>query len=337
MVESRGLGDTIHKVTEALGIPHCPKCAERKKFLNALAPYKRRVNMKDVPTLINGIRVRQYADGTFGLPRRNHAVEKILDDKYMRVANLHWAFKTEGALDIMDLKDHVEGKKVIIVGKGPSLDYITKESLSYHDGLIICINESIHKLASLGLPNKLVSLQLDGKLQDSCNSEGCGILVSERAQNWYAGHSERYVFRPENHNLGQSIIGVICAISICKTLGVKSLEFWSFDGCRDGSLDYATCIGYASTVGGKPNRFLGHGHQITAGCKGLDFKHVTPRVPTSPSLDTPQQSYDNPAEHHAPESIQHSVASPATTGTLWNKEPSVHETTPDHLDTEPQS
>jgi hypothetical protein len=334
--ESKGLGDTIHKITDALHIPHCRTCAERKEFLNSLVPYKRKVNMKEVPPEINGIRVRQYANGTFGIPRRNLAVEKYMDDKYLRTDKLRWTFKTEGSLELEALEPHVKGKKVLIVGKGPSLDYITKESLNIHDGLIICVNESIHKIKSLGVPNKLVSIQLDGKLQDSCYAEGCGILVAERAQNWYAGHKERYVFSMQQHSLGQSALGVICAISICKSLGVSSLEFWSFDASTDGSLDYATCIGYASSVGGKPSRFLNHGKQIEVACGYTKFKHVTPRLPESPSLDTPQESPDNPEEHREPET-QHSVVSPATTESTSSTELSQSEMPLDHSDTEPQS
>lgn len=38
--KSRGLGDTIAKVTTALGIPPCGGCKERQEKLNKLVPYK---------------------------------------------------------------------------------------------------------------------------------------------------------------------------------------------------------------------------------------------------------------------------------------------------------
>jgi len=37
---SRGLGDTIAKVTRALGIPTCGGCAERQGKLNSAVPYR---------------------------------------------------------------------------------------------------------------------------------------------------------------------------------------------------------------------------------------------------------------------------------------------------------
>ncbi len=36
---SRGLGDTIAKVTNALGIPSCPGCKKRQDWANKLLPY----------------------------------------------------------------------------------------------------------------------------------------------------------------------------------------------------------------------------------------------------------------------------------------------------------
>lgn len=38
--KSKGLGDTIKKVTNALGIKQCGACKKRQQKLNALFPYK---------------------------------------------------------------------------------------------------------------------------------------------------------------------------------------------------------------------------------------------------------------------------------------------------------
>ena len=37
---SRGLGDTIAKITKAVGIQQCGGCKERQELLNNLVPYK---------------------------------------------------------------------------------------------------------------------------------------------------------------------------------------------------------------------------------------------------------------------------------------------------------
>ena len=38
--ESKGLGDSIKKVTETLGIKQCSKCKKRQEALNKMFPYK---------------------------------------------------------------------------------------------------------------------------------------------------------------------------------------------------------------------------------------------------------------------------------------------------------
>ena len=38
---SKGLGDSIKKVTEALKIPQCEPCKRRQEKLNRLFPYKK--------------------------------------------------------------------------------------------------------------------------------------------------------------------------------------------------------------------------------------------------------------------------------------------------------
>ena len=44
---SRGLGDTIKKVTDALRIPQCGACKQRQVKLNRLFPYKEKPTNKE--------------------------------------------------------------------------------------------------------------------------------------------------------------------------------------------------------------------------------------------------------------------------------------------------
>ena len=41
-VESKGVGDTIKKVTDALRIPQCGACKRRQEKLNRLFPYRQK-------------------------------------------------------------------------------------------------------------------------------------------------------------------------------------------------------------------------------------------------------------------------------------------------------
>ena len=39
--ESKGLGDTVKKITEKMGIRQCGACKKRQEALNRLVPYKK--------------------------------------------------------------------------------------------------------------------------------------------------------------------------------------------------------------------------------------------------------------------------------------------------------
>jgi len=39
--KSRGLGDTVAKMTSAVGIKSCGECKKRQKFLNEKVPYRK--------------------------------------------------------------------------------------------------------------------------------------------------------------------------------------------------------------------------------------------------------------------------------------------------------
>lgn len=45
--KSKGLGDSIKKVTDKLKIPQCPACKRRQQKLNRLFPYKQTPKNKE--------------------------------------------------------------------------------------------------------------------------------------------------------------------------------------------------------------------------------------------------------------------------------------------------
>lgn len=50
--KSKGLGDTIKKVTNALGIKQCGACKKRQQKLNAMFPYKTKEHKKNHQLLV---------------------------------------------------------------------------------------------------------------------------------------------------------------------------------------------------------------------------------------------------------------------------------------------
>ena len=44
---TKGLGDSIKKITDRMGIKQCGKCKQRQEFLNRIVPYKG-FNVKEI-------------------------------------------------------------------------------------------------------------------------------------------------------------------------------------------------------------------------------------------------------------------------------------------------
>jgi hypothetical protein len=61
---------------------------------------------------------------------------------------------------VLSLKDKYAGQTLWVVGKGPSLAYLTPDHIGA--GPVIAINESIVTVQEFGLPNDLYSIQKDG-------------------------------------------------------------------------------------------------------------------------------------------------------------------------------
>ena len=59
-----------------------------------------------------------------------------------------------------DFKDIYKGQAIWIVGKGPSLQYLTKEYIG--SGPVITINEALIKMEELRLPNPIYAMMKDG-------------------------------------------------------------------------------------------------------------------------------------------------------------------------------
>ena len=62
--KSKGLGDTIQKVTKALKIPTCKKCEERRKKLNKILPYVRKMSSDEYKEFIEftQLEVEEYTE-----------------------------------------------------------------------------------------------------------------------------------------------------------------------------------------------------------------------------------------------------------------------------------
>lgn len=233
-----------------------------------------------VPPVIHGARVRMSsADGSYWIPRANKQAEAYLDKHCIRLGKgLHWIPRIISNKQLKDLAPLFEGRDCYVVGKGPSLDHLRAEH--FEPGIpVIALNEAIHAVEELSLDNPVHGLQQDAKLRAKCMPKCAPILVSTKAANFYAVYEDAYIFSNAELDLNLSALSVSAAIRIARRLGAVSFTLISFDACVNQKLTYAKRIGYESTWGGKPERFLTHRDKITLHANRAPIKWVIPEAP----------------------------------------------------------
>jgi len=216
-----------------------------------------------VPPVLGKVRVRRAVDGTYFIPRRDAIAERFLDKHCFRIPNeLRWepGFITDNR--ISEFRETFNGKMCYIVGKGPSLDYLSQEDFKDANAPVICLNESIHQVESLALSNPTFCLQQDAKLRDKCKPKVSPLFVSTKAANYYNDYEKAYIFDNLRLSLNRNALSVSAAIIISGLLGSRSYGMVCFDACVNRATAYAQCIGYESTWGGRPERFHGHRAKI---------------------------------------------------------------------------
>jgi len=255
--------------------------------------------MDGVPAQVHKQRVTVHGDGSFTIPRRHREAEAYMDKHYRRVPGERRWFKTaHQGLSMEELRPIFHDKKCYIIGKGPSLDNLTEQAFDEPTAPIIAINESIHKVESLKIPNPIFALQQDMGLRDTCKPTRGKLLVSEHAQHWYAEYLNKYVYDYKELGVKQTQLSVICAIEIAKKYGVRSFDLICFDGCVTKNIAYAECVGHAPT--GDPKRFLEHPKHIEKHVQGYKVNWVIPTAdPSSASRGTRSLPLVHPVTHHA--------------------------------------
>ena len=240
------------------------------------------VTMK-IPYSIGNIRIkRNELDGSFSIARRHREAEEYLDGIGIRVPNcLQWFLPYDGPrFDFTET--------VYIVGKGPSLDQLRKE---HFDGVstIICINDSIHKIVSLGLDNPLYMCQQDAPLKDKNIVEGVTSILAPRVRSAVGVRENVHYVHPRTVGPTANTITGVFAMNIAQQMGVRSFKFMCFDACVNKKLGYAKCIDTDPKAGGRPNRFLEHRRRIDDAQGDSEIEWIIPIVQALKVSDTLQQ------------------------------------------------
>jgi hypothetical protein len=123
------------------------------------------------------------------------------------------------------------------VGKGPSLDLLTKEHFP-SNAVVFAINDSIHKVERLHLPNQAYCVQQDPKqLLDS--PVRAVHFVSPRAEPFSFHRGVLYDLKELKVKYTDRTI--LVAVEIAKRMGISEFHFLCFDSCINGSIEYAVC------------------------------------------------------------------------------------------------
>ncbi len=222
--------------------------------------------------------IRRGIDGSFWIPRKHQETEAYLDDLYTRVEPLKWM--PRHAQLITQYTNIYCGQVGYIIGKGPSLDFLTLAMLMNFQGPILCLNESIHKVLTTGVSKqRLYGVQLDSQLQETCSpGPDVPIFLSTNCANLYMTGHKPVVIDPNQLLLDGNCLSGQYAIKLLRTMGCVGACLVAFDGCLKQNYGYARCIGYPSSKGGVPTRFREHKAMLReAAGKSFPLQWLTPK------------------------------------------------------------
>src|ERR1035437_3888987 len=150
------------------------------------------------------LRIRFGMDGCLWIHRSDPETEADLDGQYHRLPNqLKWYSKIPILLS--ELKNMFPDSLCYVVGKGPSLDNITAGCFPDPQAPIICINESIHVIEKLKLPNHIYVTQLDSELQETCRPINARMFYGPMCANLYETGVYKYLIDPHCFGLTSAI------------------------------------------------------------------------------------------------------------------------------------
>ncbi len=247
-------------------------------------------DVMDIPKVIGRMRILHNRDGTVSIARQNREAEKWLDDNLERLPNqLRWRpkFVTKHGIDKLVL----QGKSIYLIGKGPSLDNLTKKDFKDKKSPIFCINESIHAIEKLDLPNDIYVVLQDALLRDTCKPKNGGVICSKVLSNFYPENENKYVFDPKEYFTTINYT-VVIAINIAKKHGMTNFKMMGFDSIVNGDTKYASSIGYQHPKNSDPKRYEKNDKGVKLALKGVESEFICPTAPRKASDGKPEPKGD---------------------------------------------
>lgn len=251
----------------------------------------------DIPDSFGNMRIRRAEDGTYVLARKHRVAEAFLDEHCVRLlGELAWEPRTQEGKPWSDLQNRIRGKHVYIIGKGESLDCFNSSHIDSPDSPIICLNQSIHYIDKLNLPNPIFVIPWDGVLWDSCMPKNGDIIVGYTAKNWFASIKDKYIFYPSSHGLPKAAYTVVFAITIAKVAKASKITMVAFDSYVNKNYKYAPSLNLKYKKDPK-SRLEAQRPHIDSIKQGIEF--LTPESLVAIVSDKLQPLPDSPEEHRA--------------------------------------
>lgn len=157
-------------------------------------------------------------------------------------------------MELKDLQNIYKGKPAYIVGKGASLEYLTRAHFTAGPP-VLCINEAIVIVQDLGINNPLYSLQKDGQLDHMIKPhESVTLLLQDTddySRDFYPEHVKRVLIDPviDQNFLHPAVMSIRMCINLVRYMGCKFINLVCCDSLVNGDMrTFDVLTGQADTT-----------------------------------------------------------------------------------------
>lgn len=184
-------------------------------------------------------------------------------------------------MNLTDIKDLYTNQACYIVGKGPSLEFLSS-SYFVNSIPVICLNDSIIVVEQLRLSNPIYSLQKDGDFAHMVKPSDETILILQNtkgySKDFYPEHPKRMLVDPVadmGFDLYQTM-AIRMAIWITLYMGCNHIDFLSCDSLVSDDLRTFNARNRSSMVTGAGNWYRLSRHDVLNDLRDISHKFITP-------------------------------------------------------------
>lgn len=144
-------------------------------------------------------------------------------------------------MELKDLQNLHKGKPAYIVGKGASLEFLTRTHFAAGPP-VICINEAIVIVQDLGIASPLYSLQKDGDINNMFKPHKDVTLLLQNVEGYsrdfYPEHVKRVLIDPviDQNFLYNAVMSVRMCINLARYMGCKFISLVCCDALVNGDM-----------------------------------------------------------------------------------------------------